>query len=73
VLPLSVVVEVPLPHLIIQQTAHKLAVLAVAENLGPEERQQAQRGLPGKVTMVAETAVLTEARSLLVVVVVQAQ
>jgi hypothetical protein len=73
VLPLSVVVEVPLPHLIIQRTAHKLAVLAVAENLGLEERQQAQRALPGKVTMVAETAVLIRLRSLLVVVVVQAQ
>jgi hypothetical protein len=73
VLPLSVAVEVPLPHLIIQQTAHKLAVLAVAENLGPEERQQAQRALPGKVTLVEATAVLIRLRSLLAVVAVQAQ
>jgi hypothetical protein len=73
VLPLSVAVEVPLPHLIIQRTAHRLAVLVVAENLGPEERQQAQRALPGKVTLVEVTAVLTEARSPLAVVAVQAQ
>jgi hypothetical protein len=73
VLRLSVAVEVPLPHPMIQQTAHKLAVLVAAENLGLGEQQQAQRELAGKATQAEATAVLTEARSPLAVVAVQAQ